>query len=794
MAAILEGIFKGLVQWVFALMLEIVEYIASSLLDVFNMDLSYFETAVPITRDIISVVVAAGWALLLGNLVFQAARSMASGLGFEGEDPVLLFTRTFVFSFLLLVSRQICDVGLGLTATVIEMLQVPSSVILPMPEETTFSIGASWLLVIIIGFIIMWQVVKLFFEIGERYVVTALLTILAPLAFAMGGSKSTADIFKGWVRMFGSMCLMMVFNVIFLKMLISAMAFMPSGVGVLPWMVLIMGIARVARKIDSIIARIGLNPAITGDGLGKSLPGMLAFSVARSLGSTVTKTIGKQGGRPSAAGGGTPGGPHGGAGGGGFGGGSSRGGGTGRGGAGRAGSAGAASSGSSTAHTSQTQSASTAQTASATTQQSQSTTTAGMPPTGPSGAAAFVQGAAAQAGTPGASHCSQPKSGQQSNTGQPTHPGQPPSPGADMAGTVRTGSEAPTSQQGNQGRNATTRRTSVIGAQMPGGQNTRTPHFSGMAGTQPGGSPQQPGPQWASDGSMPQRPPISRAPQGDQSTPTGTAGTPPKASETAKPSASRFTAVPPTGGKSSSASYSSGSSRTVHQSSVSTQQTSTTKAETTSTQPPHAPIGKAPPPPGNLGKAGHKGAEASHQGEKLLTKQGQTVVGAGVSPHPDSTSRRTQVAPGTGRDAPTPSPGQPQTGTTPSPGTGRNTHAPSPGQPPRSSAASPGTGRDVSPAMPPTAPHSAPARQESGMPHGADTARHTQRPSSGMAGSAPQSPAQARPAPISKPQTPPVVGQGTTRIPSKGATVGGKIASAPKSKKERRGKGGSHES
>ena len=109
----------------------------------------------------------------------------------------------------------------------------------------------------------------------SRYVVTALLVILSPLAFAMGGSKNTADIFKGWCRMFGSMCAMMVLNVIFLKLLISAMGYMPSGVAVLPWMLLIVGIARTARKADSIIARMGLNPAITGDGLGRGLPGKI---------------------------------------------------------------------------------------------------------------------------------------------------------------------------------------------------------------------------------------------------------------------------------------------------------------------------------------------------------------------------------------------------------------------------------------------------------------------------------------------------------------------------------------
>jgi len=88
----------------------------------------------------------------------------------------------------------------------------------------------------------------------------------------------------------------MVLNVIFLKLLISAMGYMPSGISVLPWMLLIVGIARVARKADSIIARIGLNPAITGDGLGRGLPGMIAYAVVKSVGSTVAKTVSGNGG------------------------------------------------------------------------------------------------------------------------------------------------------------------------------------------------------------------------------------------------------------------------------------------------------------------------------------------------------------------------------------------------------------------------------------------------------------------------------------------------------------------
>lgn len=279
------------------------------------MDLNYMVSVAPVLNDIFLILISVGWALLLGNLVFQATKSMVSGLGFEGEDPHLLFARTFLFGFLLLVSRQVCEIGLSMTSTIIDMLQVPSSVSLTMPDESIFGIGASWLLVIIIGFVIMWQLVKLFMEIGERYVVMAFLTLSAPLAFSMGGSKSTEDIFKGWARMFGSMCVMMMFNVICLKVLISALSYMPTGPSVIPWAILVVGIARVARKIDSIITRIGLNPAITGDGLGRSLPGMFTYAVIRSIGATLGKTIGKQGGGRQTPSGGRPNGPNGGSGG-----------------------------------------------------------------------------------------------------------------------------------------------------------------------------------------------------------------------------------------------------------------------------------------------------------------------------------------------------------------------------------------------------------------------------------------------------------------------------------------------
>ena len=269
------------------------------LFDLMSLDFAYLREHMPVIDTIRQIMLGVGWALLIGNLVFQATRGMAAGLGFDAEDPKLLFTRTFAFSFLLVASPQICELGLNMTSTVIELLQMPDAVDITFADEASFGgLTGSWLLVVICGIIVMFQTFKLIMEMAERYFILAVLTITSPLAFGMGGSRNTSDIFNGWCRMFGSMCLLMATNVMFVKMLLSVLSYYPSGLDVLPWMVLVITIVKVAKKADSILARIGLNPAMTGDPLGRGFPGAMTMMVVRSMVSNAAHTLGRNGNQP----------------------------------------------------------------------------------------------------------------------------------------------------------------------------------------------------------------------------------------------------------------------------------------------------------------------------------------------------------------------------------------------------------------------------------------------------------------------------------------------------------------
>lgn len=102
--------------------------------------------------------------------------------------------------------------------------------------------------------------------------------------------------------MYCSMLVMMIMNIVFLKLIMSAMAQMSSG-GVLIWLVFVVALTRVARKIDSHIGKIGLNPAQTGNALGSRLPGMVTMAAVRVMSGSVSKSIAAG----KSAGGGVPG-------------------------------------------------------------------------------------------------------------------------------------------------------------------------------------------------------------------------------------------------------------------------------------------------------------------------------------------------------------------------------------------------------------------------------------------------------------------------------------------------------
>ena len=124
----------------------------------------------------------------------------------------------------------------------------------------------------------------------------------SPLAYSMGASKSTSNVFKSWCRMVGSQLLLLVMNVWFLRGFASSMGQFIGNGGALTtgkgsiflWMFCALAYLKCAQRFDSYLGSIGLNVAQTGSSMGMEL--LMAARVitgaggaAKSAGSVFSK-------------------------------------------------------------------------------------------------------------------------------------------------------------------------------------------------------------------------------------------------------------------------------------------------------------------------------------------------------------------------------------------------------------------------------------------------------------------------------------------------------------------------
>ena len=81
--------------------------------------------------------------------------------------------------------------------------------------------GPVALIALILLLILAWNYIKLLFEAAERYVLLGVLVFTAPVAFAMGASQSTGNIFKSWCRMFAGQMFLLLMNAWCLRLFTS---------------------------------------------------------------------------------------------------------------------------------------------------------------------------------------------------------------------------------------------------------------------------------------------------------------------------------------------------------------------------------------------------------------------------------------------------------------------------------------------------------------------------------------------------------------------------------------------
>lgn len=307
-------------NWIASIVTELMDAVSGIFLNALGTDMVVMEEYFPFVTKAFDIMQYTAWAILFLITVWQLFRAFGGPIT-EAENPWHLLVRSALFALLIMYSKEIFGI-------VLEIARGPYSALMDAsmdPGDFTFAgvesaleSGLVTLVAIasVVGLILMiilmiclgWNYFKLLLEVVERYVVVGVLCYTSPLAYSMGASKTTSNVFKSWCRMVGSQLLLLIMNVWFLRAFNSSVGQFTANGGALStgqgnvflWMFCALAFLKTAQKFDSYLAAMGLSVAQTGSSMGMEM--LMAARVISGAGGGM-KSAGKVfGGAESASG------------------------------------------------------------------------------------------------------------------------------------------------------------------------------------------------------------------------------------------------------------------------------------------------------------------------------------------------------------------------------------------------------------------------------------------------------------------------------------------------------------
>ena len=223
------GILDSIVEWLATQVMNLLDMITGSVLGALGCDMSTFLRYFPAAETMYEIFVAVSVGFILLNLVWQLFKNYGLGMGIEAEDPVKLIFRSIIFIFLAYFADQIMVLVMKIAGTPYNWIVDKA---LPAIDFASFgsvltviigcvASGSVSLIVLIVLVIIACNYIKLLLEAAERYIMLGVLVYTAPVAFAMGASENTSNIFSSWCRMLGGQLFLLMMNAWCLRLFVS---------------------------------------------------------------------------------------------------------------------------------------------------------------------------------------------------------------------------------------------------------------------------------------------------------------------------------------------------------------------------------------------------------------------------------------------------------------------------------------------------------------------------------------------------------------------------------------------
>lgn len=266
---------ETILSWVLSAVGEGLEAMMDYLFNLLELSLSRIVGYFPFLIGAYQVLQACALGLILAIAGWNLVKFFGGKLANVQDTPVQILIRSGIAAMLVFSGGYILT-------TIVDIAKQPYDAFRAMDAvETTFkfSIGASdfaalsvgpaatLLIALIFTILMAWNLIKLFIEIAERYLLVGVLAYTSPIFYPFLCSTSMSQVFSNWVIMFVGQCAMMTVSVLFTNLVCSVFSVTSADTDVILKLLFGLAMCKVAQRADSYLQQLEIGVATTGGNL-----------------------------------------------------------------------------------------------------------------------------------------------------------------------------------------------------------------------------------------------------------------------------------------------------------------------------------------------------------------------------------------------------------------------------------------------------------------------------------------------------------------------------------------------
>lgn len=210
----------------------------------------------------------AGFAVLILIVAWQSFKAIFAWAGFECDEPWRIAVKAIIFALFLYYSKDLLFMMTKISFNIINLMMWTKSgksagqQFVDMLDANAISNVNLFTINAVVMIYLVFRLLKAAYKMVERLLLSVVLTIMSPLAFAAGASSATKGFFVGFVRVFTGNLVIQIAQTVCLSAIVMYQSDTLSSGNIFAGLIemfIVIGLFKITDKLEEIVRDMSIS-------------------------------------------------------------------------------------------------------------------------------------------------------------------------------------------------------------------------------------------------------------------------------------------------------------------------------------------------------------------------------------------------------------------------------------------------------------------------------------------------------------------------------------------------------